>query len=186
MLTFSYALYLKKDCQRSQYVPQLFSIDKIANLSKPLKIIYQDYIGLDIISENYKSEKRRIFGKAVKNVKEMLKNGDLNIGNMYYNYSQNYDERPRINLSVYGTVIEGDLKRLFIDEIDFYQVIANPIKSTPLAFALHKCYTFFNHLDPAWINVNIDFKRITILLQLDELIISTPFMANTHDVSLTK
>ena len=157
--------------------PGYTAIDKIANLSQPLKSLYEDYVRLDINSENYKFEKYNIYNQAMQIVKDMLKNGDLNIGNMFYNYTKIYSyENPSIKLFVHETNIENDLKRLFnrsastlIDEMERYQVNAIPIETTTLGFLAWKCYTFFSHLDPLWRDVNIDFKQISITVKFDEM-----------------
>ena len=73
--------------------PEYYSIDKIANLSDDLKIVYQDYVSLNISSENYKLKKQNIFSKAYKYFKDMFKNNELNIGNMFYNYFNSYNEK---------------------------------------------------------------------------------------------
>ena len=157
--------------------PQKFAIDKIANLSEPLTILYKDYVSLDINSTNYKLEQRKIYSQASNHVEKMLKNGSLNIGNMFYNYTESYNENPSIKFFVWE--YDRDLKRLFnlstismINGVEFYQIV--PIESIRLYKTL-KCYTFFSHLDPIWKIADIDFKNIRILVQLDDL--SYPYMS---------
>ena len=163
--------------------PGYVAINKIANLSQPLKSLYQNYVGLDINSKNFKFLKLNIFNQARGKVEDMMKNGDLSIGNMFYNYSENYNhEKPSIKLYVAGNTIEGDLNRfinqsnvIVLDGIPNYQVNANPIESIMLGFASWKCYTFFSHLDPAWRYLDIDINRITIMVQFNEM--SYPYMS---------
>ena len=158
--------------------PEYYAIDKIANLSVPLKRLYQDYVTLNISSENYKLKKKNTFLKAAKYIKDMFRNNELNIGNIFYNYSGHYHEKPNIIFGAWET--DYDLKRLFnqstitmVNGIDYYQV--NPIESITMYHAMWKCYTFFSHLDPIWKNADIDFKDIQILVQLDQL--SYPYMS---------
>ena len=157
--------------------PEYYAIDKIANLSEPLTILYRDYVKLDINFKNDKIKKLDLYLQAIKHVQDISKNGNLNIGNIFYNYTQNYNEKPSIKILSLET--NPDLKRLFnlstiiMDGIEFYQI--NPIESTSLFFGTEKCYTFFSHLDPMWRNLDIDINYIYILVQLDEL--SYPHMS---------
>ena len=139
--------------------PGYMAIDKIANLSQPLKSLYEDYVRLDINSPNYKFKKFSIYTQARQIVNGMLKNGDLTIGEMFYNYTKNYRyEKPTI--------------KIFVDDIN---IDSNPIESFVLTFESWKCYTFFSHLDQVWKDMKIYFKQIRIMLKFDEL--SYPYMS---------
>ena len=86
--------------------PELYSIDKIANLSDPLKDLYKDYVSLNRNSENYKLKKLNLYSQAEYHVIEMLKRGDLNIGNIFYNYTENFNyEKSKILSSLFLKLI---------------------------------------------------------------------------------
>ena len=163
--------------------PGCMAIDKVANLSEDLLQLYQNYsnyIDLDMNLNNSKSYNFEIIythNRARNIIKTMMKNGEMNIGDMFNKFTYNYDyEMPSFEFYIHETsIVEGELEQLINhsnivtmdDGKDYYWIKVNPIETMILDFTAFKCYTFFSHIDSVWQNVKIDFKRIKILPKFD-------------------
>ena len=167
--------------------PGAMAIDKVANLSVELVKLHQDYLNyvklVMSVGENSSMNEDKLFQitnihKIASNIiKSMMMNGDLNIGNMFYNYTYSYDYEIMPNIRFYlheTSIIEGELEHMInksdiirLNGKDHYYIRMNPIESMVLDISAFKCYTFFSHLDTVWKNVKIDFKRMTILADFD-------------------
>ena len=165
--------------------PGYMSIDKVANLSEDLDELYDDYLNHDETRHSYNSKIIETHNKAKNIIESMMKNGEMIIGNMFYNYTYNYNyEMPSIKFYLHETsTIEGELELLINQSNivkmdggkDHYRMKVDPVESMVLDFTAFKCYTFFSHIDSVWKNVKIDFKRIKILAQFD--LMSYPHIA---------
>ena len=165
--------------------PGSVTMEKVANLSENLKELYHDYLNIDDNTPSYNLKIIGIYNKAKNIIESMMKNGEKNIGDIFYNYTYNYNyEMPSIEFYLHETsIIEGEFEQLINqsnifkmdDGKDHYKVKVNPIESMVLDFTTFKCYTFFSHIDSVWKDVKIDFKRIKILAQFD--LMSYPHIA---------
>ena len=170
--------------------PGYMAIDKVANLSEDLLNLYQDYsnyIDMDMNNLNnsisYNFEIINTHNAARNIIKTMMKNGEMNMGDMFNKFTYNYDyEMPSFEFYIHETsIIEGELEQLINhsniitmdDGKDYYWIKVNPIESMILDFTAFKCYTFFSYIDSVWQNVKIDFKRIKILPKFD--VMSYPY-----------
>ena len=163
--------------------PGSIHIGKVAKLSETLRHLYQHYLNYtDLykspnLTKDYTFLVLNAYNKAKNIIESLMTSEEMNIGNMFFNYTYNYNyERPSIKFYLHETsIIEGDIQQLInqsnIVKMDNgkenYLVKVDPIESMVLDYSSLKCYTFFSHIDSVWKKVKIDFKRIRILAQFD-------------------
>ena len=166
--------------------PGYMAIDKVAKLSEALENLYQDYLHYINLNNDtsYNSQMRYTHNQASDIIKRMVRNGEIDIGSMFYNFTYNYNyKKPSIEFYLHGTsIIEGEFEQLINhsnivkmdDGKENFMVKVHPIESMVLDYSMYKCYTFFSHIDSVWKNVKIDFKRIKIVAKFD--LMSHPHM----------
>ena len=149
------------------------SLDKLVGLSKKFADIYENYTFFVNISEkspSYKSLTAQIYYQAHDEVVNLIDQGKLTVGELFYNYTADFrtrDNRPRIvaRLSSVAT-----FKSIKTNKVNFdmeYLVNSDPEVSVVFERRLWKSYTMFSEMHCSWSDVSVNFTQIILDVEFD-------------------
>ena len=160
------------------------SLDKLAGFSKKFADTYENYTYLVNISKkspSYKGLTAQIYYQAHEEVVNLLQQGKLTVGELFFNYTADFrtrDNRPRIVARLSSVATFKLIKRNKVNFDMEYLVNRDPEVSLVFKRRLWKTYTLFSEIHCSWSNVSANFPQIIIDVEFD--INSLPLLYYPH------
>ena len=149
------------------------SLDKFAGYSNEFGDLYKSYMNFTKLSQNqpsYKLPARDVYLKAFEEVRNLIDNDKLNVGELFFNYTpdcRTSDNRPRIDARLSSGT---DLKLRGSNTVKFnkhYRLTSDPDASLIYEDRLWKCFTIFSEIHRSWANVSANFTQIILDIEFD-------------------